>query len=80
MKMSLQTIPSHSRPHPPLPVPKFTHVHQCIGPRNVTTPMSQPLGRRSHTHPLHSQTSRLLTSSLFLGFPVHRTTQCMRVV
>jgi hypothetical protein len=36
-----------------------------------------PLASRSHTHPSHSQTSRLLTSSLSLGVPVPRTTQCM---
>jgi hypothetical protein len=34
----------------------------------------------SHTHPSHSQTSRLLTSSLSLGVPVPRPTQCMRDV
>jgi hypothetical protein len=33
---------------------------------------------RTHTHPSHSQTSRLLTSSLSLGVPVPRATQCMR--
>jgi hypothetical protein len=32
---------------------------------------------KSHTHPSHSQTSRLLTLSLSLGIPVSRTTQCM---
>jgi rRNA processing protein Krr1/Pno1 len=32
---------------------------------------------KSHTHPSHSQTSRLLTSSLSLGVPVPRATQCM---
>ncbi len=36
-----------------------------------------PLPSRSHTHPSHSETSRLLTSSLSLGVPVPRTTQCM---
>jgi hypothetical protein len=36
-----------------------------------------PIASTSHTHPLHSQTSRLLTSSLFLGVPVPRATQCM---
>jgi hypothetical protein len=35
---------------------------------------------KSHTHPSHSQTSRLLTSSLSLGVPVPRPTQCLRVV
>jgi hypothetical protein len=29
-----------------------------------------PIKSKSHTHPLHSQTSRLLTSSLSLGVPV----------
>ena len=31
----------------------------------------------THTHPSHSQTSRLLTSFLTLGVPVPRATQCM---
>ena len=39
-----------------------------------------PVVSRSHTHPSHSQTSRLLTSSLFLGVPVPHVTQCMRDV
>jgi hypothetical protein len=33
---------------------------------------------KSHTHPSHSQTSRLLTSSLSLGVPVPRPTLCLR--
>jgi hypothetical protein len=37
-----------------------------------------PIISKSHTHPSHSQTSRLLTSSLSLGIPVPRSTQCMR--
>ena len=36
-----------------------------------------PITSQSHTHPSHSQTSRLLTSSLSLGVPVPRPTQCM---
>ncbi len=35
---------------------------------------------KSHTHPSHSQTSRLLTSSLSLGVPVPRPNQCLRDV
>jgi hypothetical protein len=31
----------------------------------------------THLHPSHSQTSRLLTSSLSLGVPVPRVTQCI---
>ena len=38
-----------------------------------------PIASKSHTHPSHSQTSRLLTSSLSLGVPVPRPTQCVRV-
>ena len=38
----------------------------------------EPITSKSHTHPSHSQTSRLLTSSLSLGIPVPRATQCMR--
>ncbi len=37
-----------------------------------------PITSKSHTHSSHSQTSRLLTSSLSLGVPVPRPTQCMR--
>jgi hypothetical protein len=37
-----------------------------------------PIASKSHTHPSHSQTSRLLTSSLSLGVPVTRPTQCVR--
>jgi hypothetical protein len=36
-----------------------------------------PIASSSHTHPSHSQTSRLLTSSLSLGVPVPRPTQCV---
>ncbi len=36
-----------------------------------------PITSTSHTHPSHSQTSCLLTSSLSLGVPVPRVTQCM---
>ncbi len=39
-----------------------------------------PITSRTHTHPSHSQTSRLLMSSLSLGVPVPQTTQCMRDV
>jgi hypothetical protein len=35
-----------------------------------------PIASSSHTHPSHSQPSRLLTSSLSLGVPVPRATQC----
>ena len=37
-----------------------------------------PIISQSHTHPSHSETSRLLTSSLSLGIPVPRPTQCIR--
>jgi hypothetical protein len=36
-----------------------------------------PIISKSHTHPSHSQTSRLVTSSLSLGVSVPRSTQCM---
>jgi hypothetical protein len=36
-----------------------------------------PISSKSHTHPSHSKTSRLLTSSLSLGIPVPRPTQCV---
>ena len=37
-----------------------------------------PIASKSHTHPSHSQTSRLLTSSLSLGLTVPRPTECVR--
>ncbi len=39
-----------------------------------------PIKSKSHTHSSHSQTSRLLTSSLSLGVPVPRASQCLRGV
>jgi hypothetical protein len=39
-----------------------------------------PIASKSHTHPSHLQNSRLLTSSLSLGVPVPRPTQCLRGV
>jgi hypothetical protein len=36
-----------------------------------------PITSKSHTHPSHSQTSCLLTSSSSLGVTVPRSTQCM---
>ncbi len=33
-----------------------------------------PVASRSHTHPSHSETARLLTSSMSLGITVPRTT------
>ena len=45
---------------------------------NIDT--GEPITSRTHTHPSHSQTSRLLTSSLSSGVPVPRATQCMRGV
>jgi len=39
-----------------------------------------PIASKSHTHPSHFQTSRLLTSSLSSGVPVPHSTQCIRDV
>ena len=36
-----------------------------------------PITLRTHTHPSHSETSRLLTSSLSLGVPLPRPTEGM---
>jgi hypothetical protein len=36
-----------------------------------------PITSKTHTHPSHSQISRLLTWSLSLGVSVPRSTQCM---
>ena len=39
-----------------------------------------PVASRSHTHPSHSETSRLLTSSMSSSVTVPHTTQCMQDV
>jgi hypothetical protein len=39
-----------------------------------------PITSKSHTHPSHSRTSRLLTSSLSLGIPVPRPAHYLRGV
>ena len=46
-------------------------------PRKTLNIDGVPIASKSHTHPSHSQTSPLLTSSLSLGVPVPRATQCM---
>jgi hypothetical protein len=45
--------------------------------RTVLNLDGAPISSKSHTHPSHSQTSRLLTSSLSLGLPVPRPTLCV---
>ena len=47
---------------------------------NILAKDAALIASKSHTHPSHSQTSRLLTSSLSLGVPVPRTTESMRGV
>ncbi len=50
-------------------------------PRRGTSNMDDaPIVSKSHTHPSHSQTSRLLTSSVSLGVRVPLGTQCIRGV
>jgi hypothetical protein len=51
---------------------------EASGSRASANPVS--ITSKSHTHPSHSETSRLLTSSLSFGVPVPRGTQCMRDV
>ncbi len=50
---------------------------KVVGLRITLNIVGAPIVSRSHTHPSHSQTSRLLTSSLSLGVSVPRATQCM---
>ncbi len=63
-----------------IPCSKFTRLFhwERKNKRNIET--ASPIASSSHTHPSHSQTSRLLTLSLSLGVPVPRPTQCMRGV
>jgi hypothetical protein len=46
---------------------------------NLNT-VGSPITSKSQNHPSHSETSRLLTSSLSIGVPVPRPTQCLRGV
>ena len=39
-----------------------------------------PMASHTHTHPSHSQTSRLFSTSLSLGIPFPLSTQCVRGV
>ena len=48
--------------------------------RNTLNINGTPIPSRSHTHPSHTQNSRLLSSSLSLDVPVVRATQCIRDV
>jgi hypothetical protein len=51
-----------------------------VAPRITSNITDVPVVSRSYTHPSHLQTSFLLTSSLSLGVPVPRATQCIRDV
>jgi hypothetical protein len=55
----------------------LTHVKTVVLRINLNLD-GAPIASKSHTHPSHSQTSRLLTSSLSSGVPVPRPTQCER--
>ncbi len=61
------------------------HRHSYIGfiltfASSIHNKQQTKIASSSHTHPSYSQTSRLLTSSLSLGVPVPRPTQCIQVV
>ena len=59
-------------------------VYISVGYMNISWNIDgTPISSRSHTHPSHTQNSRLLTSSLLLGVPgphgtVRRSPQCIR--
>ena len=55
----------------------FLALAKAVALRNTLNLDGAPIISKSHTQPSHSQTSRLLTSSLSLGIPVPRSTQCM---
>jgi hypothetical protein len=87
--LQLQEFSFHNRwtvPLPPRGVLLTTQIQDCnilakAAALRITLNIDgAPLASRSHTHQSHSQTSRLLTSSLSLSVPVPRATQCMRGV
>ncbi len=60
---------------------KFGNILDKAGALRINLNLDgSPITSQSHTHPSYSKTSRLLTSSLSLGVPVPRPTQCMRGV
>ena len=68
----LTSFPSHLKNRVDLTLTKTTVLRINL---NID---GEPITSRTHTHPSHSQTSRLLTSSISLGVPVPRSTQRMR--
>ncbi len=72
------TFSSHLKNRVGLTLTKFTVLRIML---NIDgSPIWYTITSKSHTHPSHSQLSRLLTSSLSLGVPVPRVTQCLRGV
>jgi hypothetical protein len=60
---------------------KVGNIHTKVSALRIVLNIDDtPIASTSHTHPSHSQTSHLLTSSLSLGVSVPRTTQCIRGV
>ncbi len=49
----------------------------CPSFKNYVPPWERTINCQSRTHPRHSQSYRLLTSSLSVGVPVPRPTECM---
>ena len=63
------------------PKSKVGHILAKAAARRINLNIDgAPITCRSHTHPSHSQTSLLLTSSQSLGVPVPHTTHCIRGV
>ena len=56
------------------------HFHRAASSQQLLNLDGATITSKSHTHLSHSQTSRLLTSTLSLGVPVPRSTQCIRVM
>jgi hypothetical protein len=57
---------------------KVGHILAKAAALRINLNIDAPIASRSHTHPSHSLSSLLLTSSQSLGVPVPRATQCMR--
>jgi hypothetical protein len=76
-EFSLRNLPVSSSTTTAPRSPRRSHPSKSGGLWIVLNIDDTPIVSKSHTHPSHSLTSCLLTSSLSLGVPVPHSTQCM---
>ncbi len=76
--MTVASSTTAARPSPQSPNQNVGSILAKAAALRITLNLDgAPLVSQTHTHPSHSQASRLSTSSSSLGVPVPRATQCM---